>query len=78
LSFEPIEWIEALHMTEQGAPCIWDVLDAVFANAQAVVVLQTLDDIAYFDSRLCEPGDPELENTRRRSAVFKESRRNGV
>lgn len=61
IGLEPIEWIEALRMTGQGSPYIGDVLDAAFANAQAVVVLQTPDDIAYLDSRLCEPGDPELE-----------------
>jgi hypothetical protein len=38
IGLEPIEWIEALRMTGQGSPYIGDVLDAAFANAQAVAV----------------------------------------
>lgn len=41
---EPIEWGEAIAMTRQAAPYIGQVLDAAFANAQAVVVLLTPDD----------------------------------
>ncbi|HRE01624.1 MAG TPA: nucleotide-binding protein, partial [Ilumatobacteraceae bacterium] len=46
LDLDPIEWSEALHMTGQASPYIGNVLDAAFGAAQAVVVLQTPDDVA--------------------------------
>ncbi|WP_280435377.1 nucleotide-binding protein [Nocardia carnea] len=60
IGLQPIEWARALEMTGTASPYIGDVLNAAFAQAQAVVVLQTPDDIAYLDSRLCDdPDDPE-------------------
>jgi hypothetical protein len=41
-------------MTGEATPYIGDVLNAAFASAQAVVVLQTPDDIAYLNISLCE------------------------
>ncbi|MGD8202422.1 TIR domain-containing protein [Ornithinimicrobium sp. W1679] len=61
LGLDPIEWSEAVHATGQGSPYIGDVLDAAFASAQAVVVLQTPDDVAYLHESLTYPGDPECE-----------------
>ena len=59
VGLEPIEWSEAVHATGQGSPYIGDVLDAAFSAAQAVVVLQTPDDVAYLHESLTYPGDPE-------------------
>ena len=59
IALEPIEWSQAIAMTGQGSPYIGDVLDAAFAAAQAVVVLQTPDDVAYLHQSLTYPDDPE-------------------
>lgn len=55
----PIEWAEAISMTGSASPYIGDVLDAAFDRAQAVVVLQTPDDVAHLHESLTYPGDPE-------------------
>ncbi|MEO3972400.1 nucleotide-binding protein [Streptomyces sp. CAU 1734] len=59
LGLDPIEWSEAVQMTGKGSPYVGEVLDTVFASAQAVVVLQTPDDVAYLHESLAPPGDPE-------------------
>jgi predicted nucleotide-binding protein len=59
IKLSPIEWSEAIQMTGQGSPYIGDVLDAAFNRAQAVVVLQTPDDVAHLHESLTYPGDPE-------------------
>lgn len=59
IGLEPIEWCEAITMTGQGSPYIGDVLNVAFGAAQAVVVLQTPDDIAHLHESLTYPGDPE-------------------
>lgn len=59
MGLDPIEWSEAITMTGQGSPYIGGVLDAAFANAQAIVVLQTPDDVAYLHESLTYPGDSE-------------------
>ncbi|MEI2820960.1 MAG: nucleotide-binding protein [Marmoricola sp.] len=59
IGLDPIEWSEAIRMTGQGSPYIGEVLDAAFGAAQAVVVLQTPDDVAYLHESLTYPEDPE-------------------
>jgi len=59
IGLEPIEWSQAIGMTGKGSPYIGEVLDAAFSAAQAVVVLQTPDDIAHLHESLTYPGDPE-------------------
>jgi predicted nucleotide-binding protein len=59
IGLDPIEWSEAIQMTGQASPFIGDVLDAAFGAAQAVVVLQTPDDVAHLHESLTYPGDPE-------------------
>ena len=44
VDLRPIEWPEAVHATGEASPYIGDILDAAFADAQAVVVLFTPDD----------------------------------
>lgn len=61
IGLNPIEWNEAIRLTGQGSPYIGHVLDAAFNAAQAVVVLQTPDDIAHLHESLTYPGDPECE-----------------
>lgn len=61
IDLAPIEWSEAISMTGSGSPYIGDVLDAAFRRAQAIVVLQTPDDIAHLHESLTYPGDPETQ-----------------
>lgn len=61
IGLDPIEWSEAIGMTGKGSPYIGEVLDAAFTAAQAVVVLQTPDDVAHLHESLTYPGDPETE-----------------
>jgi hypothetical protein len=59
IGLDPIEWSQAIAMTGKGSPYIGEVLDTAFSAAQAVVVLQTPDDVAYLHESLTYPGDPE-------------------
>lgn len=59
IGLEPIEWSQAIAMTEKGSPYIGEVLNVAFGAAQAVVVLQTPDDVAHLHESLTYPGDPE-------------------
>lgn len=61
LDLNPIEWSEARSMTKKGSPYIGEILDAAFNNAQAIVVLQTPDDVAYLHESLTYPDDPETQ-----------------
>lgn len=61
IGLEPIEWSSAVSMTQKGSPYIGDVLRAAFDAAQAVVVLQTPDDVAHLHESLTFIGDPETE-----------------
>ncbi|MEU6559233.1 nucleotide-binding protein [Nocardia nova] len=61
LGLEPIEWETAVRMTGQASPYVGDVLAEGLKAAQAVVVLQTPDDVVYLDGDLCEPDDPDGE-----------------
>lgn len=59
IGLEPIEWSQAIAMTGHGSPYIGQVLNMAFGAAQAVVVLQTPDDIAHLHESLTYPGDSE-------------------
>ncbi|WP_246076102.1 TIR domain-containing protein [Brevibacterium jeotgali] len=59
VNLAPIEWSEAITMTGSGSPYIGEVLNVAFSAAQAVVVLQTPDDVAHLHESLTYPGDPE-------------------
>lgn len=61
IGLDPIEWSKAIAMTGKGSPYIGEVLDAAFGAAQAVVVLQTPDDVAYLHPSLTYPGDAECD-----------------
>ncbi|WP_324195787.1 nucleotide-binding protein [Nocardia abscessus] len=59
VGLRPIEWASAVAMTGEPSPYIGDVLTEAFKVAQAIVVLQTPDDVVYLDTELC--GDDEDE-----------------
>lgn len=59
IGLEPIEWSQAIEMTGNGSPYIGEVLNAAFGAAQAVIVLQTPDDVAYLHESLAAAGDPD-------------------
>lgn len=61
IGLQPIEWEQAITITGSGSPYIGQVLDAVFGDAQAVVVLQTPDDVGYLHDSLGSAGDPDCE-----------------
>lgn len=44
LDLQPIEWTEAIALTQSGSPYVGEVLVASFAKAQAVIVLLSPDD----------------------------------
>lgn len=51
INLAPMEWTQAVQLTGHASPYIGDVLDVAFSHAQAVVVLQTPDEIAYLQPR---------------------------
>lgn len=59
IGLEPIEWSQAVAMTGEASPYIGDVLTRMLKVAQAIVVLQTPDDIVYLDTELCGEDDEE-------------------
>jgi predicted nucleotide-binding protein len=61
IGLEPMEWGEALALTGKGTPYTGEVLDHAFAEAQAVVVLITGDDMARLGTRYVEANDPPEE-----------------
>lgn len=61
LDLNPMEWSQAVHLTGSGTPYVGEVLDAAFANAQAVVVLFTPDDLARLRPELCGTKEPDHE-----------------
>jgi len=61
IGLSPIEWSEAVGLTEQGSPYVGHILDKAFTIAPAIVALFTPDDIVYLDQRLTDrDDDPEL------------------
>jgi predicted nucleotide-binding protein len=61
IGLEPIEWIEAVALTGKSSPYIGEVLDAAFANAQAIVVMLTGDDEARLRPELRQAKEPSYE-----------------
>lgn len=61
IGLEPIEWARAIAMTGKGSPYIGEVLNVAFGQAQAVVVLQTPDDVAHLHESLTSPDDPDTQ-----------------
>lgn len=62
LGLKPLEWDQAVALTGDGSPYVGQVLDAAFAQAQAVVVLLTPDEVTYLRLELASgPDDPETQ-----------------
>lgn len=64
LELTPVEWSQAVAMTQEGSPYIGRVLEVALASAQAIVVLMTPDEIAYLRSEYANgQDDPDLSPT---------------
>lgn len=64
INLKPIEWSMAIAATGSASPYIGDALEKAFAQAQAVVVFMTPDDIAQLREEYSSgPDDPELQPT---------------
>jgi predicted nucleotide-binding protein len=61
LGLKPLEWNQALKLTQKGSPYVGEVLDAAFRDAAAIVVLLTPDDEARLRPHFLEPRDPNHE-----------------
>jgi predicted nucleotide-binding protein len=59
LDLHPMEWTELTQQASAGAPYIGDLLDLGFAQAQAVVVLFTPDEVVRLAPRLAGSGDED-------------------
>lgn len=63
VAVKPIEWNSALAMSKKAAPYIGEILDAAFANARAIVVLLTPDDLVQLRPDLISLTDKPYERT---------------
>ncbi|MBX3387733.1 MAG: nucleotide-binding protein [Phycisphaeraceae bacterium] len=57
----PIEWSQAIRMTNKPSPYIGEILDAAFSKVRAVVVLLTPDDVAQLRDDLLGRSEPAYE-----------------
>lgn len=63
VNVRPIEWTSALKMTKKPAPYVGEILEAAFANARAIVVLMTPDDLAQLRPELLQESDKPYERS---------------
>lgn len=63
IGLQPIEWNEAVQLTNRPSPYIGEVLDTAFGKAQTVVVLMTPDDEVRLRSQFHQPNDPAYETS---------------
>jgi len=61
INLDPIEWTEAIQMTNHAAPETGDILDAAFSNARAAVVMITGDEIACLGEQFLGESSPADE-----------------
>lgn len=61
IGVQPLEWTQAVALSEHSAPYIGDVLDRALSDVKAVVVLMTGDDIARLSDNLITSNDPDYE-----------------
>ena len=61
IGLQPIEFTQGIKKTKRGAPYVGQVLDTMFAQAAAVVVLLTADDEAQLKKEFRKPTDPAYE-----------------
>ena len=74
LDLHPLEWSEAVRMTERPSPYIGDILDSAFSRAQAVVVLFSPDDLVRLRQELWtddeSPTETDLSGQARPNVLF--------
>jgi predicted nucleotide-binding protein len=73
IHLHPIDWSEAVRLTGKGSPYIGEVLDAAFAEARAVVVLMTPDEVAYLRNEYAyrqDEGDLQPSGQPRPNVLF--------
>lgn len=61
IGLQPLEWHKGLEATRIGSPSIKQILDAMFEQAAAVVVLLTADDTARLKPEFQSRSDPAYE-----------------
>jgi predicted nucleotide-binding protein len=61
LDLLPVEWVKAIQATGKGTPLVPEVLDALFEDATAVIVLMTPDDEVRLSARLQKATDKPYE-----------------
>lgn len=59
IGLDPIEWLEAIKLTNKASPYIGEVLDMAFSYARAIVVVLTGDDLARLGTRFTAQGKPD-------------------
>jgi len=73
IGLAPVEWGEAVRRTGRGAPYTGQIVDALFQDAQAIVVLLSPDEQVELRSDLREPNDNDNEGWQPRPNVFIEA-----
>ena len=61
IDLKPIEWSEAVALTEKPSPFVGEILDAAMLHAQAIIVLFTGDDQARLRDEFLSANDPAYE-----------------
>ena len=69
----PIEWEEAVSLTNKPSPYIGEIIDAGFNEAQAIIVLLTPDEKVELDKRLCKTTEEEKPRLQARPNVIFEA-----
>lgn len=74
IGLHPLEWTEALRLTKKANPHIWEILNAAFSEAHAILVLFTPDDEARLRKDLRSdhelPYEVELSGQARPNVLF--------
>lgn len=61
LGLEPMEWTKGIAATKTGSPTVMQIIDAIFEQAVAAVVLLSPDDEAQLKAKFHRGSDPEYE-----------------
>lgn len=62
LDLQPVEWVKAISATGKGNATVQEIVDALFGQASAAVVLMTPDDLVALAPRLRKTGDHPNES----------------
>lgn len=63
LNLEPMEWTKGIAATKSGSPTVMQIIDAIFEQAVAAVVLLSPDDESQLKAKFHKASDPEYEKT---------------